>query len=477
MNLRKRLSVKWIVFISFAIFTAIMLVILWVFQTIFLGEIYKAVKIGDMKACAEAVSVEGVSQEEIYGLAEKYNVGIRVLDKNLNDVALGSYKRNSIVEDMPKQLLIYFVKAAADAGGREFTELTPESYGGKYIIQNGFSDIDLDVSKTIIYSEIMPNGGVIMVETVISPVSATIDTLRVLLIWATCILIVIGLVFAIVLSRKVAKPIVKINESAKLLATGRYDIDFNPNGYREITELADTLNYAEKELSKVDGYRKELIANVSHDLRTPLTMITAYSEMMRDLPGEQTPENIQVVIDEAKRLTTLVNDLLDMSKMEAGKNTINPARYDLTSSIEKTIERYSKLVEKDGYVIEFLRDEHVDVYADEVKITQAVYNLINNAITYTGEDKKVIIRQLADKENGRVRIEVEDSGEGIPKEYLASVWDRYYKVDKAHKRAQVGTGLGLFIVKGVMDMHMGRYGVRSTVGKGSIFWFEIDMQK
>ena len=115
------------------------------------------------------------------------------------------------------------------------------------------------------------------------------------------------------------------------------------------------------------------------------------------------------------------------------------------------------------------------VFADEYKIFQVLYNLINNAVNYTGEDKKVIVRQLTKKD--KVRIEVRDSGAGIPKEELANVWERYYKVDKVHKRAVQGTGLGLSICKNILQMHGAEYGVTSGDGKGSTFWFELEISK
>ena len=120
----------------------------------------------------------------------------------------------------------------------------------------------------------------------------------------------------------------------------------------------------------------------------------------------------------------------------------------------------------------FENSEKVYVYADELKISQVIYNLMNNAVNYAGEDKTVIVTQRV--KNRKVIIEVTDHGEGIPAEKLEYIWDRYYKVDKEHKRGVIGTGLGLSIVKGILDAHNARYGVRSTIGKGSTFWFELD---
>ena len=265
------------------------------------------------------------------------------------------------------------------------------------------------------------------------------------------------------------------NHAARELAKGDYSVEFSGKDYREIAELSETLNFAARELEKTEGFRKELLANVSHDLRTPLTMIIAYAEGMRDLPGENTPENIQVIIDESRRLTNLVNDMLDISKLQAGVLEKETSIYNLTESIESVLERYNKLKEQEGYSIEFQYEQEVFVEADEFKIFQVIYNLINNAINYTGADKWVLVRQLIKDEV--VRIEVTDTGEGIAKEALPYVWNRYYKVDKTHKRAVMGTGLGLAIVKNILILHEADYGVESEPGKGSTFWFELPIYK
>jgi signal transduction histidine kinase len=136
------------------------------------------------------------------------------------------------------------------------------------------------------------------------------------------------------------------------------------------------------------------------------------------------------------------------------------------------MQRYEKLTEKDNYIITFDADENVLVTADRTMILQVIYNLVNNALNYAGDDKRVSIVQSV--WDNRVRISVIDTGVGIAPEDIPYIWDRYYKVDKVHKRAKVGTGLGLSIVKGILESHGAAYGVESRVGEGSNFWFELE---
>ena len=137
----------------------------------------------------------------------------------------------------------------------------------------------------------------------------------------------------------------------------------------------------------------------------------------------------------------------------------------------RSIMRINEMVKKDGYIIRFIYDEDVEVVADEIRISQAFYNLLTNAINYTGEDKMVMVKQYGSPDS--VRIEVIDSGAGIPNESLPYIWERYYKVDKKHKRAVTGTGLGLSIVKSIIELHQGEYGVSSQVNEVIVFWFSL----
>lgn len=480
---RIKLSLKWKVFLCFAVFTAAIICLLWLFQTVFLEDFYKMIKTRSIHSSATTL-IKNIEQENletvVSNIAESNDICIRVVDQNGSDINSAEMERDCTIHKLnARQMSIYYLNALENNG--EYLErrvkLTPDSGFFNEFGWNSVSPNNAQSRKereSIIYVKLAQRNNrevMILLNAVISPVDATVRTLRIQLIWISAVLILLALILSLIIAKVISRPIEQINASAKLLATGKYDITFPNNGYREVAELGDTLNYAASELSKTDALRRELIANVSHDLRTPLTMITGYGEVMRDLPGENTPENVQIIIDEAERLTDLVNDILDISKLQSGTQKLNPEHFSLTETIQNTMLRYHKLTEHDGYRISFLYDENVFVTADSLRISQVVYNLINNAIAYTGEDKKIEVSQTVYAD--RVRISVTDTGEGIEPEMLPLIWDRYYKVDKTHKRAVVGTGLGLSIVKATVELHGGTCGVISQKGSGSTFWFEL----
>ena len=312
----------------------------------------------------------------------------------------------------------------------------------------------------------------VLLNTLVTPVTSTVQTIRSELWVLTTALLLIGFLLSTILSRKISRPIIRTTEAARALSQGEYTPISDANAYREIAQLNRQLSQAARDLRKVEETQRELIANISHDLRTPLTLIEGYVEVMQDIPGENTPENLQVILDETHRLTTLVNAVLDYSKSQNAAPEENTQRFSLTGSIREILTRYSKLTEQDGYVIRFQQQGEAFVQADPLKISQVVYNLINTALTYTGDDKTVTIAQTI--RDGHVRISVTDTGEGIEPEELPYIWNRYYRGKKPHKRAAVGTGLGLNIARSILDGYGMDYGAESTVGKGSTFWFEME---
>ena len=461
-----------------------MLIYLWLFQTVFFKGFYRSVKISQVESCAKNIITmmqgteddEGVNVDKVSAMVEyiyeQNDMMVALYDLNTN------FAMSICSSDVPENLekisgsdVIRYRNMAMQNGG------TYLEYRHKALNEDSGS-LEKYAAESVTYSEVFMDSGngryMITIRSIITPFNSVVDTLRNQLIIISAILIVLSVVLSIIVSNLITRPIIKTNKAAKELAKQHYDVKFESDGYLEIRELNDTLNFAARELTKVEKLRKDLIANISHDLRTPLTMITGYGEVIRDLPGENTPENIQIIIDEATRLNELVTDLLDISKLQSGAMQLVRTDFSLTKCIEEIFNRYTKLIEQNHYNIVFNYKEDVIINADDVKIKQVIYNLINNAINYVGDDKTVIVTQIADK--NFVRVEVTDHGVGIDPDKLEYIWDRYYKVDKAHKSAVIGTGLGLSIVKNILELHNARFGVKSKLGAGSTFWFELPVQ-
>ena len=290
-----------------------------------------------------------------------------------------------------------------------------------------------------------------------------------------CIIgIFIAIIISIFLSSKITEPITKITKKAKKLGSGDTEVTFEESGIKEIDELSEALTQAQMEMVKTDELRRDLMANVSHDLKTPLTMIKAYAEMIRDISykdHDKMNEHLGIIVDETDRLTVLVNDILDLSRMQSNADTLSIEPFDLADNIKTIVNRYQIIKETEKYIINVEMPESIKIKADKKKINQVIYNLINNAINYTGEDKTVTVRVTKHKKY--YLVEIIDTGKGIKESEIPYIWNKYYKNDKNHQRNVVSTGLGLSIVKEILELHGYEYGVKSVLKKGSTFYFKI----
>lgn len=487
-----------------ALYTIIILGLLWFFQTVMLDDFYKYIKTKEIEDSANTIAANygsGNSEEVLAEInANKEISGEVWLNKK---EVLTSYvsTRDNALKILTKADKLQLIETAVLQGGEltsyystqklfnEFPknqELTKEireeiedeledlledgKWDGKYFDPPP----NTDGTDTIIYIktfEINGEIGAVLLTSKISPVDATINTLRTQLIYISFIMIILSLIIALIVSRQFSKPITKLSISAKELSQGNYGVEFRADGYKEIKELSDTLNYTAKELSKLEDLRRELMANISHDLRTPLTLISGYAEVMRDIPGESNSQNAQIIIDEAKRLSLLVNDVLEISKIEQGAVEIEFKEFDLSAAMEEVINSVSEMTKSKGYIIESNIEKNIIVKADKTSLMQGFYNLLANAINYTGEDKFVGVTLT--EEDNQIIIAVKDTGIGISKEEQLHIWDRYYKGKSHHKRPTVGTGLGLSIVKSATLIHGGTCSVDSKEGEGSSFYIKI----
>ena len=458
-------SIKFKIWQYFILFAALVFVLLWFFQIVFIGRFYESMKINDVKdAAAEITDKYGDDDfsSELTTLALKNNMCIDIVDCYGRIIYSKDTLGKSCFLHGPDSRRTQFLYELIESDKRDIC----------YKLYSNTMNNDVLVYLAVIGNTDSPDA-FILINAQLVPVESTAAIFKKQLIIISIILIIISCVIAYFMAKKVSDPIEKITGSAEKMAAGNYDVKFEGKGYAEIQCLANTLTYAGQQISKVDAMQRDLIANVSHDLRTPLTMLKAYAEMIRDLSGDnpvKRNEHLEIIINETDRLALLVNDMLDLSKLEDGNQELNYTEFSITELLTDITARYSGLSGKNDYHVSFEPDDNVIVKCDSIKIQQVIYNLINNAVNYTGEDKKVFVRQINKPDH--VRVEIADTGEGIEPDKINLIFEKYYRSEN-HKREVVGTGLGLSIVKAILKKHGYKFGVYSTVGKGSTFWFEI----
>ena len=472
---RKSFTLKRSVFGAFAAFTVFIIAVLWISQIFLFGQFhYFNVKSRMAQSAYQlAMYVSDASLEErMEEQAEREGACIAVY-KISGEIAtlVADYDESPLcVIHRFDSGLAMRVAQSAEKSGEVFQIRLSDLLEEADVDSAPLSSYETDRLITALVTEKDGESYVLFFDASLYPVESTVRTLRYQLFCISVGLIFISAIIAFFLANYIAAPIENINKSAKGLARGKFETETIDRFYKESAELSETLSHTATELSKVERLQKELIANISHDLRTPLTMIIGYGEVMRDIEGENTPENVQVIIDEATRLSGLVNDLLEISRIQGGSAERKDEIFDLSFLVGETVERYKRLKENSGYTFFSQIEGGMLVNADKVKLLQVICNLLNNAIYYSEEKKEISV--IVEKIDSAVRVSIIDRGVGIASEDIESVWQRYYKVDKTHRR---GSGLGLAIVKEILELHGARYGVKSKLGEGSVFWFALPL--
>lgn len=437
-TVRHGIGIFWQLLLYFVVFALVILAVFWLFQVNLLDFFYERTRLSEFDTVADTVS-RAINDDNFsdvcYECAIRYDMCIRVYKCSgkaiSREIASVEATPSCLIHRINSDTLDQYYNNALENDGEwiKKTELNPgrlpdisKKNGGNSPENPRVNTPKITAVAAVAYTDRSSNDYVIFMNAEFTPMNTTVDTLDTQFRLISLVMLAVAALLAFLFSIRLSVPLVKMNAAAQDLAAGKYDTVFREEGSRETCELAQTLNYAAAEISRSDEVRTELIANVSHDLRTPLTMIAGYAEIMRDIPDERTPENVQVIIDESNRLSALVNDMLDLSKVGNGNESVQYSVFDLTGTVREVLQRYSALVSYDGYNIEFAADRSVLVRADRTMMLQVIYNLINNAINYAGEDKTVIVSEKVTE--GKVRITVTDHGEGIPPEKLRSIWER-----------------------------------------------------
>ena len=347
---KRGISIKWKLIILLMCFSAALIIMLWLFQVVFLDSFYKSIKVGGIRSCAgqiEKAEDYGTESELIWRLAGENDSCIMLLNLDGTEIYSADRFMDCVIHKMSSRDRSLLINKAEETG--EWVSYAQIRFvGGRQPSETS--------AESIIYVRMLDSETAVLINARISPVDSTVQTLRVQLYYITGALAALSVILALVISKLVDRPIKNLKQSVKQLAAGNYDITFEGGGYKEINELTGELNNAAGEISRMENKRRELIANVSHDLRTPLTLISGYAEAMRDLPDENNPENAQIIIDEAKRLTEMVHNLLDLSRLQAGAEMLRLEKFNLTGAVGEVVERMRQMTQKEGYVTESNQD-------------------------------------------------------------------------------------------------------------------------
>ncbi len=446
------------IFKYLAIFSLFILIFLFFFQVIFINTFYEWTKTRTIKNLAQDILVtenDTSLYEKLDRVSYSENVCIELTNSN-GDNLYSTYSSNCNLR--------------SKAIKRNFINSNKKTK--TYNLVNNFTR-----AKSIMNATRLSNNLYIFISTSLIPLDSTINIIEQQLIIVSIVVLLLSIVVAYFISKRLSNPIIRISKAAKLISKGKLKTNFDSGSdIKELIDLTDALNDMKEELSKTEELQKDLMANVSHDLKTPLTMIKAYAELILDInidDKEKCKSNLNIIIEEVNRLNDLVNDILALTKVENDLDKLDISSFDLIKLIKRIVKQHNIYVIKDGYSIEFIHNniDKLMINADKKKIEQVIYNLLNNALNYTGNDKKVIIKVVEDDKSYTVMVI--DSGKGIDKKEIDHIFDRYYRSKKNHKRYVYGTGLGLSIVKNILLLHNYEYGVKSTKNKGTTFYFKI----
>ena len=473
--LKEKVNVKGVrfsIWVAFIVFTLVILGFAWLTQVFLFDVYFTSYRISNLEKDSSAL-VSAYSNFDykttFTDYAKSENVTLFVLESDGDGLSVKFFSQES-------QYGVSGVLTLTTKSGKEIKRAVSEfvASGEKSFILNS----EIDDSVTYVCALGNKGNEFLVIHYDLGQINSTKEMLTTQMWIFTATVVVLSFIISFMISGMISKDLENLSHSAEEFAKGKTDIKFKESGFSEIKELATTLNYATAEVSKAETLRRELIANVSHDLRTPLTIIKGYAELIRDISGdkpEKRNQHLDSIIKETDRLTVLVRDMLNLSQLESNAGEIKREVFNLSDTTNRVKDSFKVFEELNGYHLFADVEEDIQVLGDPTRMELVLYNLISNSINYTGEDKTVFI--TLKREGERVRFGVRDTGKGMDSEQAKLIWQRYYRA-KEHVRAVVGSGLGLSIVKAILDSHpQVDYGVNSKIGEGSEFYFSLPIAK
>lgn len=440
-------------FISYLSIGMVVLLLFWLTQVVFINRIYEYYKVNQLKSYSEQIvqAINNNNEMLISELIDKSNA--RVIAITENDIVIAGNNRGHGMRGLGIPEIL----------------LRPTNTTRVVKYEHPFLHIEyLSIVRPFLY-----NGkpAILIMSLPMAAINDSVNLFKEVFWWIFALTIVSTLVVSSYMSKKFTRPIQILKNAAHEIASGNLNVKINYKEEDELGDLAKSMNTMVKQLSITDKFRKDLIANISHDLKTPLGLIRGYSEMLLDYYGEDKEKRekyLNTVIKETERMSKLVDDVLQLSKLQSGMVEVKEETIDLEKLIFEILDIFEiQILEKNIEVR--LENLKVKVVADREMIKRAIINIISNAIASMENGGTLsITAELQDK---NVLIKISDTGCGIPEKDLEHIFDRFYKGNKS------GTGLGLAIVKEILTLHQSDFGIRSKEGEGTTFYFTLKAGK
>ena len=407
-----------------------------------------------------------VAMNELTVIARKYNAYIWVIDLPGNLLYINDPERESEWSRPENNEHIQACMEDVLAGNIiKTTGSFDEAFGNEPVMTIG--------RPLIVHDEI---AGSIFMHTMMGDIEASVKGIYESLFSSALMAIMLAVILVPLTARNFTKPLVQMNQVAKSYAKGDFSSRVEVKSNDEIGQLAGSFNAMARDLKGLDDMRKSFVANASHEMKAPLASMRGFLQAVLDgtIPPEEQEEYLGVVLDETKRLSSLVTDLLDLSTIESDTLQLNPTRFDINEKIRRILIMFETRIDEKNLQIEAdFKQDQCFVQADEDKISQVLRNLIDNAIKFTPPGGAITVWVYSSKKHAYVAVR--DTGVGIPQEDLPLIWGRFYKVEKAHTPGGGGTGLGLSIIKKLVELHHCEIWCTSTPGKGANFCFTLPL--
>lgn len=475
----------------FVITMALSFAVIAVINYGFLAKFYHSQKIKTLKSTYEAMNEIFASESDDYAaklmqISVQDNIEMLVEDEGLESMLFSTSRE---ARDLELRLFGYYTGFY-----REKIDVLEET--NMYAIQET-SDRSISISYLEMWGQ-FDNGYCFLMRTPLEAIENAVHLSNMFYLVVGSLVVLVSVVFISLFSKRLTKPIVTLTDLSQRMANLDFEAKYGEKAGNEIDMLGENFNRMSDELKdtiselknannelqrdinekeKIDEMRIEFLNNVSHELKTPIALIQGYAEGLKDDicdDKESRDFYVDVILDEAGKMNKMVRQLLSLNQLEFGQNQVQMERFDLTALIQGVIDGMKLIIEEKEARVTFDRKAPVYVWGDEFKIEEVVTNFMSNALNHLDYEKKIDIRIT--EQDGVVTTSVFNSGDPIPEESISKLWEKFYKVDKARTRAYGGSGIGLSIVKAIMEGHHQKCGVRNY-DDGVAFWFTLDARE